>query len=172
MPTNPRSLRAWTGAVAAALLLGGPALLSAQDTGTIAGQVLDAASARPLSDAQVYVPGTGVGTLSNATGRFVLLNVPVGQVQVRVDLIGYESQTQTVNLSAGASATVTFQMQQTAISLDELVVTGVGQATERRALGTTVDVIGAAEIDQAPVQNVSQLLQGRVAGATVNATSS
>ncbi len=164
--------RTWIGLLAATLLVASPVVLSAQQSGTVAGQVVDAASNRPLAEAQVSVPGTGVGTLSNASGRFVLLNVPAGQREVRVDLIGYETQSQTVNVSAGASASATFQMAQTAISLDELVVTGVGQATERRALGTTVDVIGAAEINQAPVQNVAQLLQGRVAGATVNATSS
>lgn len=171
MNTLPRSNRTWMGLLAAALFAATPGVLSAQ-TGTVAGQVVDAASNRPLAEAQVSIPGTGVGSLTNATGRFVLLNVPIGQMEVRVDLIGYESQTQSVTVSDGGSASVTFEMAQTAISLDELVVTGVGQATQRRALGTTVDVIGAAEIDQAPVQNVSQLLQGRVAGATVNATSS
>jgi len=120
----------------------------------------------------VSVPGTGVGGLTNASGRFVLLNVPVGQYTIRAELIGFEAQEQSVNVSAGGSASVEFRLGQTAISLDELVVTGVGQATERRALGTTVEVLGAAQIEQASTQNVAQLLQGRVAGATVNATSS
>ncbi len=171
MNTLPRLNRVWVGLLAAAIVVS-PTVLSAQASGTVAGQVVDASSNRPLADAQVSVPGSGVGTLTNAAGRFLLLNVPAGEIEIRVDLIGYESQSQTLTVSGGASASATFRMAQTAISLDELVVTGVGQATQRRALGTTVDVISAAEIDQAPVQNVAQLLQGRVAGATVNATSS
>ena len=172
MGTVLRSRRTWTGLWAAAALALTPSLVSAQATGTVAGQVTDASSNRPLAEVQVSIPGTGVGGLTNATGRFVLLNVPAGQHTVRVDLIGYESHEESITVSAGQSASLQVQLSQTAISLDELVVTGVGQATERRALGTTVEVIAAAEIEQAPVQNVAQLLQGRVAGATVNATSS
>ncbi|MEZ4416856.1 MAG: TonB-dependent receptor [Gemmatimonadota bacterium] len=145
--------------------------LLAQATGTIAGQVTDGQSGRPLSEAQVSIPGTGIGTLSNSSGRYILLGVAPGTVTVRVELIGYGTVTQQVTVGSGQSVALDFQLGQTAIALDELVVTGVGQATERRALGTTVDVINAQAIEAAPVTNVQQLLQGRVAGATVSATS-
>ena len=144
---------------------------AAQEVGSVVGTVVDEASGRRLADAQVLVTGTGIGGLTNAAGFFRLGAVPVGSAEISVSLIGYQRTTQTVTV-APAGVSVEFRMSQTAISLGEIVVTGVGQATERRALGTTVDVISAAEIDQAPVQNVAQLLQGRVAGATVNATSS
>jgi hypothetical protein len=144
---------------------------SAQTTGTILGQVVDAMSGRPLMDAQVYVPGTGLGVLSNAAGRFSLRNVPPGQVTLRVDLIGYASQEATVTVAAGQTATTNFNLAQDAIALDELVVTGLGKETERRKLSTSVDVLSAEEISQVPVTSVDQLLQGRVAGATVNAQS-
>lgn len=151
------------------------ALASAEDaeaqTGTLAGQVVDAQSARPLVDAQVSIPGTGVGALTNTNGRFVLRNAPVGQQTVRVDLIGYSSAEQSVTVAVNQTAEVTFRLDQDAIALEELVVTGVGRETERRKLSTSVDVISAEEISQAPVTSVDQLLQGRVAGATVNAQS-
>jgi len=149
-----------------------PVQMAAQESGQITGTVMDASSGRPLAEAQVAVTGTGAGGLTNASGRLALVGVPAGSVEVVVTLIGYTRSSQTVEVSAGGTATVDFQLNQTAISLQEIVVTGVGRATERRALGTTVDVIGAGEIDQAPVRSVAELLQGRVAGATVNATSS
>ena len=144
---------------------------SAQATGTIVGQVTDAMSGRPLMDAQVYVPGTGLGVLTNASGRFTLLNVPPGEVTLRVDLIGYSSQEVTVTVAAGQTSTTTFNLDQDAISLEEIVVTGLGKETERRKLSTSVDVLSAEEISQVPVTSVDQLLQGRVAGATINAQS-
>ncbi len=150
--------------------LAAPTTAQAQ-SGTVVGQVVDAQSARPLQDAQISIPGTGVGALSNASGRFTLLNVPAGQQTLRVDLIGYSSVEQTVSVAANQTAQVTFRLEQDAISLEELVVTGVGQETERRKLSTSVDVISADEISQAPVTSVDQLLQGRVAGASVNAQS-
>ncbi|UCC27118.1 MAG: SusC/RagA family TonB-linked outer membrane protein [Gemmatimonadales bacterium] len=126
---------------------------------------------RPLMDAQVYLVGGSRGTLSNAQGRYLLTNVPVGSWTVRVELLGYATQEQEVTLAAGQNLTLDFSLSQDAIALAELVVTGVGKETERRKLPTSVDVISADEISQVPVTSVDQLLQGRVAGATVNAQS-
>lgn len=154
----------------AVLLTALPAAVAAQ-TGTLTGRIADAQSGRPLIDAQVTIPGTGLGVLSNANGRYLLLNVPAGQHDVRVDLIGYETATQSVSVAAGQTATLDFSMVQDVIDLEEIVVTGLGQETERRMLATSVDVISAEEISQVPVTTIDQLLQGRVAGATVNAQS-
>ena len=143
----------------------------AQQTGVVQGQVLDASSGRPLANAQVLVEGTGIGQLSNASGRFVLPNVPAGEHAVRAILIGYNETVETVTIGAGQTVAIEIEMSSTAIALNEIVVTGVGAETERRALGTSVEVLSADDIALAPVQSVDQLLQGRVAGATVNATS-
>lgn len=148
-----------------------PQAVSAQATGNITGSIVDAASARPLMDAQVFIPGASRGTLSNSAGRFLLNNVPAGTVTVRVELIGYAAREQQVTVTAGQTTLVDFSLSQDAISLEELVVTGVGRETERRKLPTSVNVISAEEIAQVPVTSVDQLLQGRVAGATVNAQS-
>ncbi len=154
------------------LLVGIPGVLSAQATGTVAGRVVDAASQRPLSEAQVYIPGTGIGALSNAQGAFVLRNVPPGEALVRVQLIGYATQEELVNIQAGETTTLQFALGQDAIALEELVVTGLGKETARRKLSTSLDVLSSEEISQVPVTSVDKLLQGRVAGATINAQSS
>lgn len=140
-------------------------------TGVIQGQVLDAASSRPLGDAAVRVAGSGIGQLTNSSGRFVLLNVPPGDHVVLATLIGYDTAEETVAVAAGRTTTVEIEMSSTAISLNEIVVTGLGAETRRRALGTSVEVLSAEDFELAPVQSVDQLLQGRVAGATVSATS-
>ncbi len=140
-------------------------------TGVIQGQVVDGASRRPLSDAQILVVGTGIGQLTNSSGRFVLLNVPAGEQVVRVALIGYEEADLSVSVAAGQTATADIEMSSTAISLNEIVVTGVGAETARRALGTSVEVLNAEDFELAPVQSIDQLLQGRISGATVSATS-
>ena len=157
--------------LAALFTLVGTAAPAVAQTGVVQGQVVDASSMRPLSDAQVLVEGTGIGQLANASGRFLLLNVPAGDHVVRVSLIGYSEARQSVTVGSGQTVTIDILLESTAISLDELVVTGVGAQTARRALGTSVEVVGAEEIAVAPVQSVASFLQGRVPGATVNATS-
>lgn len=153
-----------------ALAVWAPAPAQSQ-TGVITGQVLDASSGRPLSDAHVTVTGTGIVKLTNVAGRFTLFNVPVGEHVVRATFVGYGEAEQIVTVRAGETHDIDFEMFLTAIALDVIVVTGVGAETARRALGTSVEVLTTEEIAQAPVQSVDQLLVGRVAGATVNATS-
>jgi len=160
-----------TGGLLALLALATAASPALAQTGVVQGLVVDAASMRPLSNVQILVAGTGIGQLTNSAGRYVLLNVPAGEYTVQATLIGYDEATQTVTVTAGQTATADIQMSSTAISLNEIVVTGVGAETTRRALGTSVEVLAAEDFELAPVQSVDQLLQGRVAGASVNATS-
>ena len=140
-------------------------------TGVVQGQVLDGASGRPLANAQVLVAGSGIGQITNSSGHYVLLKVPAGEHVVQVTLIGYEGVERTVSAAAGQTVTVDIELLSTAIALNEIVVTGVGAETTRRALGTSVEVLSADDLELAPVQSIDQVLQGRVAGATISATS-
>ena len=144
--------------------------VAAQATGSITGRVVDATSQRPLANAQVSIPGTGIGALANANGQYLLLNVPVGEHTVEVQLIGYGVETQSVTVAAGQSAALNFQLARSAIELGEIVITGAGQATERRRLGNTVEALNVSEIENAPVVSTSEVLQARIPGVDVNTT--
>jgi len=146
----------------------GAAPLSAQEGGTIRGRVVEASSGRPTSSAQVFVPGTGRGGLTNTSGEFLLLNVPVGNWTVRVELLGYTPMEQTVTVASGQVVVVDFQLRQTAIGLDELVVTGTAGGTQKRAIGNVVTQVRMAEATAvAPGASVQQLLNARAPGLVV-----
>ena len=165
---RPMSVRPTTllGAMLLALTLGwAPTHAAAQATGTLVGTVRDAASQRPLEAVQVYIGGTGIGALTNAAGRFLLLNVPAGEVTLVAELVGYRAGSQTVTAVAGESTVVNFGLQQTAITLNEIVVTGAGVATEKRKLGNTISTIDASSLDNAPITDFSQMIAGREPGA-------
>jgi TonB-dependent starch-binding outer membrane protein SusC len=140
-----------------------PGSTSAQTTGSITGTVTGTGSTL-LSAAQVYIPDTGLGVLTNASGRFLILNVPVGDVELRVELVGHRSATRTVTVVAGGAAVADFSLTTTAISLDEIVVTGTGKAFQKKQLGNTVATLEARRLENAPVSNFSELLQGREPG--------
>jgi TonB-linked SusC/RagA family outer membrane protein len=144
--------------------------LAAQATGTITGEVVEATTRRPLAGSQIFIPGTGLGTVSNAEGRFLIVGVPAGGVTVRVQLIGFGTVEQQVTVQAGQTTRVDFELRQSAIALDEIVVTGAGMATERRKLGNTVAAIDVSRVQDAPVANVSEILQGREPGVVASLT--
>jgi TonB-linked SusC/RagA family outer membrane protein len=137
-------------------------------TGTIRGQVTDAVTQRPLSGAQVSIPGTGRGALANQAGDFLILNVPVGAQTMMVDLVGYGTEEVQVTVTAGGVAQVSVSMSQVALELDAIVVTGTPGATQRRAIGNSVSTFEASEVTEAiPVGSVQDLLQGRTPGLTI-----
>jgi TonB-dependent starch-binding outer membrane protein SusC len=155
-------------ALAAICMLALPASAVAQETGSIRGTVTDAATGGPVAGVQVTLRGTTRGTMTDARGAFLITGVPVGERTVRVESIGFRQVEQTVTVRADEVAVVNIQMTSSAIGLDEIVVTGTAGRTTRRALGNSVTTVQAAQIvEEAPVANVQQLLQGRSAGLTV-----
>jgi TonB-dependent starch-binding outer membrane protein SusC len=163
-----RSLKAFaaTAAAAAALLCAAPAVAAAQ-TGSVTGTVVDQATNEPLRGAQVSVAGTNLGTLTNAEGSYTIRNVPAGEQELRATIIGYRTGRETVTVAADEVATASFALQQTAIAVEGLVVTATGEQARRRELGNTVSQISVPDVELAPVNRFSDILQGRAAGVTV-----
>lgn len=159
----------WLSLPGAALfaLLAGAGAAQAQEAGTVAGTVL-AQSGEPVAAAQVSIAGTQRGTLTDARGRFVITNVPAGERQVRVASIGYRSETRTVQVGPGETATVEIILSVSAVALDEVVVTGTVGGAERRAIGNSVASIRASDVvDVAPVRDMQSLLNARAPGVVI-----
>jgi len=149
------------------LLALGPWALGAQGTqGTVRGRVTNAASGSPLGNAQVFVAGTSLGSMTNTDGTYSIAAVPAGTQVVRVRLIGYQPTEKSVTVAAGQSVTADFGLTQSAISLDEVVVTGTGGSARKREVGNSIGQIKVSEAPEVPT-NLSNMLSGRLAGVTV-----
>jgi TonB-linked SusC/RagA family outer membrane protein len=164
--TRPRRLG---GAAALALALVTPTLAApapvAAQQGTISGVVVSEQAGRPIAGAQVVATGTESGALTDANGRFTIRDVGPGDVQVQVIMIGY--RTATVTVPSGAAG-VRIGLTETAIELDQLVVTGTAGGQQRRALGNSVASLDAAEVvETAPIRSMQDLINGRAAGVVV-----
>ncbi|MFP4624082.1 MAG: SusC/RagA family TonB-linked outer membrane protein [Gemmatimonadota bacterium] len=157
----------WAAATVVLLCAAAPTLAHAQERGAVAGQVVDEATNQPLVGAQMSVVGTNIGGLTNSEGRFLIQNVPAGEREIRATLIGYSSVTREVTIPPGGTATADFELGESAIALEGLVVTATGQTQRRREVGSTVSNIDVGDVDLAPVQTFSQLIQGRAAGVSV-----
>ena len=161
-----RSLSAALLAGAALALCAGVSAAAAQGTGTVRGTVTDAVTRRPVDGVQVFVVGTDLGTLSNAAGQFQF-NVAAGPVTLRTRRVGFGSATKPVTVTAGEVTLVDFALNQAAISLDVVVVTGAGAETEVKKLGNTVGQIDVKSLRHAPVSNLSEQLAAREPGVSV-----
>ena len=68
-----------------------PLLAWGQNTGKLAGTVIDRSTNEPLPGATVVIDGTQIGTSTNSDGEYVVIGVPVGNYSIRASYIGYES---------------------------------------------------------------------------------
>lgn len=144
----------------------GPAAPARQ--GTITGQVTDIGTGAPLAGAQVFVPGSNLGSITGADGRYRLLNVPAGQVTVQVRLLGYGTEERTVTVATGETLQVDFALTAQAIRLGEVVASVDAVDVRRRELGTDIASIDVQEaVTEGAVTDLSELLQARGAGISV-----
>jgi TonB-linked SusC/RagA family outer membrane protein len=143
----------------------------AQQTGTVSGQVIDAASRQPVSQVQVLVQDTRLGTMTDDNGRFQITGVPGGRIQLRTIRIGYQPAMHTVTIAAGQAATITLEITQSIVMLDEVVVTATGQQ-RKRELGNAVFTMEAPELVERSAQvSVANMLQGASLGVSVTGSS-
>jgi len=140
----------------------------AQGTGTVRGRVFEVGSERSLSPAQVTIPGTSIGAVTDAAGHYVMANVPAGPHTVRARMIGFATAEQTVTVADGDTARADFALAFRPILLDEQVVTGTAGPATRRTLGNAITTINAADVMQKVVNlNVAELLQAKAPGVTI-----
>lgn len=149
-------------AVGLAFALAAP--LAAQ-TGTVTGQITDATSGAPLNGAQVSVDGTTRGALTNAAGRYLIPGVPAGTYTVRVTYLGYRTVEQSVTVTSGASAVQDFGLEISAVTLDEVVVTGTAGAVSRRKLGNSLASVDLSQVSEnVPIEGFGEALEARIPG--------
>jgi TonB-linked SusC/RagA family outer membrane protein len=157
-----------TSSIATALavaVLATPHLARAQ-TGVVSGTIVVEGSQRPLAGAQIMVDrDPSKGAISDASGQFRITGLSGPTVRLDARMIGYRPATQTVNVGA---ANVRFVMAERAVELNQIVITGTAGGEQKRALGTSVVAVNAADIQaQTSVPTVEGLLNGRAPGVTV-----
>jgi TonB-linked SusC/RagA family outer membrane protein len=156
--------RMWVFALACALAAWAPAAAAQQRqvSGTVSAE-----GGEPLSGARVAITGTSLGVSTGAGGRFEI-SVPAGPARLTVTRIGYATREVTV---PATQSTFNVQLQATALSMEELVVTGQATTVARRNLANAVASVSGEEVTRAPAQTVDQALAAKVPGATISANS-
>ena len=135
---------------------------------SVTGRVTDA-SGQPIVGASVIVRGTTVGVSTDTEGRFVLeVPSPAASQTLEVSYLGYE--TATVPVGSRTSFEVT--LQESSSEIEQVVVTALGIKRQEKALSYNVQQVAASDITLVKDANFMNSLSGKVAGVTINASSS
>lgn len=133
--------------------------LSAQKK--ISGEITDNATGAPLQGVTVGVKGSSNGTISNSKGNFSIQ--AASSDSLIFSFVGYVSQTMVV----GNSTSLQVKMQSSNMQLDQLVVVGYGTQRKKDVTGS-IQEIDFTKLQDLPVSQVTQKLQGKLAGVQIN----
>ncbi len=102
---------------------------SAANSVIVTGRVEDGRSGEPVARAQVFVDGLDVGALSDENGRYQLVlpvtgGADLAAYEITAQRLGFRTELRQVAAGPGDSVAADFSMQEEAVVLQELVVTG------------------------------------------------
>ena len=110
--------------ITTALLLLIAGTLWSQDTGSVAGKLIDKDyNNEPLPFANIFIKGTTKGTTSDIDGLYEIPDLEPGSYTIVFSFVGYETQEIIINVESGKVTTVNVPMGASSASLDEVVIT-------------------------------------------------
>lgn len=137
----------------------------AQDR-TITGRVTSTEDGSPLPGVNVILKGTSTGTATDADGKYSL-SAPATGGSLTFSFIGLESK----DIEIGDRTVVDVSLALDVTQLSEVVVTGVGTATEKRKVAIDVASVNSKDLVPSAVASVDQALQGKIAGTQIQVNS-
>ena len=134
----------------------------------VSGRVTDA-KGQPIIGASVIVRGTTLGVSTDADGRFTLeVPAPAASQTLEVSYLGCE----TVSVPVGSRTSFAVTLRESASEIEQVVVTALGIKRQEKALSYNVQQVEASDITLVKDANFMNSLSGKVAGVTINASSS
>ena len=143
--------------LAAALLPALPAF-----AGTVTGTISNAATRNLLEGARVEVPRLGLSALTDATGRYVLVDIPDGTHELVASYLGLDPARGTVTVAGAAATTRSFDLTAAIYRLDTFTVTGEREGnaaalTAQRNAPNVKNVVALDAYGNLPNMNASEL---------------
>ena len=142
------------------------ALKEEQDAGTVKGKVTNEKD-EPVVGASVVLTGTDIGTSVDVSGTYTLAGIKPGNYVIQVSAIGYQNSTRNISVAAGQVQTIDFRLKAGSNAMNEVVVTGYSRQSKRDVTGAA-STVSADAITQTPATSMESVLQGRVAGVSVD----
>lgn len=134
----------------------------------IHGRVMDS-TGNPLAGASVSIKGTKIVVMTDQRGNFTLKG-PVDEARVIISYVGYVPREIEVNAHNSAFILNGIVLKHNDNPLDEVHVIAYGTESQRFSVGSN-GFITSKDIEDQPVTNILQAMEGRVAGLIVTPSS-
>lgn len=143
----------------------GPDELAADD-GTIRGKIINNKN-EPVVGASIVLEGADKGASAGLTGEYTIGGIKPGKYKLQVSAIGFQTIEKEVVIHENDVLSLDFQLKPGGNAMNEVIVTGYSRQSKRDVTGAA-STISADAIAQTPATSVESVLQGRVAGVSVD----
>ncbi len=89
----------------------------------------------------ISVKGTTIGTTTDETGHYQLINLPEGSHVIRAQSMGYKPKDVDITIKAGETKEIHFNMEEDILGLEEVVITSDRNETSRKDASTIVSTL-------------------------------
>ncbi len=108
----------------------------------------------------IIVKGTTMGTAADATGHFKLAHLPLGNVTIVAQAVGYKSLEKTVFMEKGKAVDLFFVLEDDVLEMEQIVVTGTRTRHYIKEVPVRTEVITMREIENKNAATIYDALQG------------
>ena len=117
-------------------------LLVAGTDGTIRGKIIAANDGQPLAGVQVFIASEQIGSVSDIDGNFLILNVPIDDHELTVNLLGYKIIKANVTVSLDRTTWYNVALEVSALEGETVYISGEEALVEkgRTAKKVTVEI--------------------------------
>jgi hypothetical protein len=107
-------------------------------TGNLTGKVTDGNNSVP--SVNILVLNSGIGTVTNEEGKYLLKGIPEGKQIIRYSSVGYKTVTKEVNIRSGKTIEINVELNVTIIEVGEVNVTGIRKQEQRDTRTSLIDL--------------------------------
>jgi TonB-dependent receptor len=146
-------------------------------TAAIKGNVFDAVTRDGLPGSDISIPNTNFHKIADTKGNFEFLQIPAGEYDLTISIIGYTTIHRHITLKEGKTLQLFLGLTQEGKSLEEVTVFGradrekeTGSRDRERTAVNMLNVISSQAMVRSPDINAANVLQ-RMSGVTIQRNS-
>ncbi|MEL7587751.1 MAG: TonB-dependent receptor [Prolixibacteraceae bacterium] len=109
--------------------------------------------------ATIYVEGTKLGTSTDHTGHYMLIDLPPGTHVIVAKSVGYKEAKDTVTVAKGQTVEVNFSLAEETMAINEVVITGTKTFKRQTESPVIVNILDAKSLNMVQATNISEGLR-------------
>lgn len=113
----------------------------------------------PVANANIFISGTHIGTVSESDGSFTLKTQEIGKVKLIVSYIGFERAVMNLDVPVSGLKNIIIRLDPRSSEMDETVITATRTEKNISDLPATVRLITAEQIKEMPSAAIDDLLR-------------